>query len=94
VPGEKAPDSAQTDGDAVSLVQLTADFRKRQVRLVGDQRQHGYPMLGQPRATISSHGPSLDVTFGTQSLRPSDGRAFADAEPLRRCAGRRTSRNR
>ena len=47
----------------MSLGQLTADFRQRQVRLVGDQRQHGYPMLGQPRATIASHGPSLGVAL-------------------------------
>jgi hypothetical protein len=93
VGGEKAPDRAQTDGDAMSLAQRAADFRKRQVRLMGDQRQHGDPVRAQPRATIAAHGTRLDVTVGTQALRPSHRGAFTDVEPLRRGAGRRAPGN-
>jgi hypothetical protein len=70
----------------MALGQLSPDFRQRQVRLVGDQRQHGCPVPGQPRATIASHGPSFGMTFGIQALRPSHRSAFTDAEPPRRCA--------
>jgi hypothetical protein len=92
VGGAKAPDRAQTDGDAMSLAQRAADFRKRQVGLMGDQRQHGDPVRVE-RATIAAHGTRLDVTVSTQALRPSHRGAFTDVEPLRRGAGRRAPGN-
>src|SRR3954463_8127377 len=67
---EKARDGALANGDAVPLDQRAADLLQRQVRLMGDQRQHGVPMFTQPRATITAHGTSPGVSFGTQTLPP------------------------
>jgi hypothetical protein len=44
---EKARDGAPANGDGVPLDQRAADLLQRQVRLVGDQRQHGFPMSSQ-----------------------------------------------
>jgi hypothetical protein len=66
----------------VPLDQRAADFLQRQVRLVANQRQHRFPVSGQARATIAAHGPSLDMPFGTQTLRPTNRGADADPEPF------------
>jgi hypothetical protein len=79
---EKARDGAPANGDAVPLDQRAADLLQRQVRLMGDQRQHGVPMFPQARATITAHGPSPGMSFGTQTLRPPNRGAEADPEPL------------
>src|SRR3954468_7858027 len=44
---EKARDGAQANGEAVPLDQRAADLLQRQVRLMGNQRQHGFPMSSQ-----------------------------------------------
>jgi hypothetical protein len=77
---EKARDGALANGDAVPLDQRAADLLQRQVRLMSNQRQHGVPMFPQARATITAHGPSPGMSFGTQTLRPPN--RGADPEPL------------
>jgi hypothetical protein len=82
VSGEEARDGALANGDAVPLGQRAADLLQRQVRLVGHQRQHGFPMSSQARAMITAHGPGLGMPFGTQTLRPTNRGADADPKPL------------
>ena len=88
---EKAPDGAPANGDGVPLDQRAADLLQRQVRLVGKQRQHDFAMFPQARALIAAHGPSLNMTLGLQTLRPSDRRADPDPEPVRGFSGRRAA---
>ena len=71
---EKARDGALANGDAVPLDQRAADLLQRQVRLMGDQRQHGVPMFTQARATITAHGPSLACLLHADAA-PGDGPA-------------------
>jgi hypothetical protein len=47
VSGEKARDGAQANNDAVPFDQRAADRLQRQVRLMANQRQHGFPMSRQ-----------------------------------------------
>jgi hypothetical protein len=71
----------------VPLDQRAADLLQRQVRLMGNQRQNGFPVSSQARAMIAAHGPGLNMTLGMQTLRPSDRSADADLEPVRRSPG-------
>ena len=80
---EKARDGAPANSDGVPLDQRAADLLQRQVRLVGQQRQHDIAMFPQALAMITAYGPSLNMTFGLQTLRPPDCRADADPEPVR-----------
>jgi hypothetical protein len=75
----------------VPLDQRAADLLQRQVRLVGNQRQHDFAMSTQARAMIAAHGPSLNMTLRLQTLRPPDRRADADPEPVRGFPGRRAA---
>src|SRR3954454_13183045 len=88
---EKARDGATANSDGVPLDQRAADLLQRQVRLVGNQRQHDIAMFPQARAMITAHGPSLNMTLGLQTLCPSDCRADADPEPVRGFSGRRAA---
>src|SRR4051794_13477454 len=49
---EKARDGAPPNSDGVPLDQRAADLLHRQVRLVGDQRQHDVTMFSQPRTMV------------------------------------------
>src|SRR5688500_8996804 len=44
---EKARDGALANGDGVPLDQRAADLLQRQVRLMGNQRQNGFPVSSQ-----------------------------------------------
>src|SRR6188474_3354108 len=53
---EKARDGAPANSDGVLFDQRAADLLQRQVRLVGQQRQHDIAMFPQARAMITAHG--------------------------------------
>jgi hypothetical protein len=88
---EKARDGTSANGDRMPLDQRAADLLQRQVRLVGNQRQHDIAMFPQARAMIAAHGPGLNMALGLQTLRPSDRRADTDPEPVRGFSGRRAA---
>jgi hypothetical protein len=73
----------RANGDAVVLDQGAADLLKRQIWLMGNQRQHGFAIFSQARVAIAAHGPGLSMALSLQTLRHPDRRADVDPEPVR-----------